>query len=114
MSSLIGSFRCWRRLDVGFIGRGWGRRWDLISSAESRQRVEDAVDECRRILRRELARKFDGLIDCYFWRRAGELDLINGEPEDVAVERRHPLDRPVLRVAFQNAIDFAPVFADAF
>src|SRR5215470_4728976 len=75
-------------------GRRSGGRAELLVNA-----VEDAVDETARLPGAELLRDLDGLVDGDLGRDLALLEqLVHGEPQDVAIDDRHPVEIPVLGV----------------
>src|SRR6267142_1317220 len=67
--------------------------------------VQDAVDEPARLLGPELLGDLDGLVDRDLRRHLRRpQELVDGEPEDVAVDDRHPLEIPVLRELREDVV----------
>ena len=58
--------------------------------------VEDAVDELGRFESREAARYFERFIYRDGARGGFVKKLVNGEPEDVPIDRGHAVDAPML------------------
>src|SRR5262245_46585780 len=72
--------------------------------------VEHAVDEAARLLRPELLGDLDGLVDGDLWRHVlGPQELVEGQPEDVAVDHGHSLEVPVLGELRDDLVDLSLV-----
>src|SRR5690606_31947384 len=91
--------------------RGCGPR---AASAGAGDRRQHAVHEAARIVGAELARELHGLRDGH---GVGHLvvvqDLPRTHPQDGAVENRHALERPAVRVARDQLIELGAVRVDA-
>src|SRR5579884_3086712 len=69
--------------------------------------VENSIDECAGIFASEFLRNFDRFIDRHLRRNLFEIEqLKNGESKDVAIDRGHPVARPMPCVFFDDLIDF--------
>src|SRR5262245_7526741 len=68
--------------------------------------IEQAVDEPARLLGTELLGDLDGLVDRDLRRHVGiPQELVDREPQDVAVDDRHALDVPVLGELREGVVD---------
>src|SRR5215470_730723 len=68
--------------------------------------IEQAVDESARLLGPELLGDLDRLVDRDLRRHLGRpQELVDRQPEDVAVDDGHPLEVPVLRELRDRVID---------
>ena len=69
--------------------------------------VEDSVDELGGFVGREFLGNFQRFIDDDGAGRAAVgQELVDGQPQDVTVDRRHPAEAPVLRVLLDRLVDF--------
>src|SRR5579862_1188715 len=76
--------------------------------------VQDAVHERTRVLRRELLRDVDRFFDRDQRRDVVPVQELEGrQAQDVAVDRRHALELPVLRDLLDLAVDRRLLLADA-
>src|SRR6266436_682780 len=76
--------------------------------------IEDPVDEAARFVGAELLRHLEGLVDRHLRGDAGSpQQLEDALAEDVAVDDRHPLELPVLRVATDQLVDLGLVHLGA-
>lgn len=75
--------------------------------------VEKAVDERRRLLAAVALGDLDGLVD-HDGRNEGRLieELTDGDPQDVAVDDRHPRQAPVFRSRLDGPVDLLAPFLD--
>jgi hypothetical protein len=62
--------------------------------------------EGRRGVRAEVAGQLDGFVQDHRGGRVGAREFVAGEPQDVAVDSRHPRDPPVLGVGRYQRVDF--------
>src|SRR5437667_2663509 len=100
----------WRSSSLG--QRGSGR----IRARSSRRRghaAKDAVDESARLVARKSLRQLDRLVDRRLGRHlAVDRDLVDGDPEDDAVDLRHLLELPVLRRLAQDGVELVAIRGD--
>src|SRR5262245_49773296 len=76
--------------------------------------IEDPVDEAPGLLGPELLGDLDRLVDGHLGRYLGRAqELVDGQPQDVAIDHGHPLELPVLGALPDHAIDAVLVGAHA-
>lgn len=86
-----------------------GTRLELLPD-----RVQESVDESRRFFVAVLLGDFDGLVDDD--RRGQDFfleELVDGHPEDVPVDKPHPLHAPVFGRIFDQPVDVRLPIQDA-
>src|SRR5687767_7749721 len=68
--------------------------------------VEDAVDELAGLLRAELFRDLDGLVDDHELGRVRLVEkLVDGHADDVAIDGGHARQAPVLGLSLDHVVD---------